>query len=279
MSFFVTLPSNSSTNSFPNNTQSNYTTLLPKNIQLNDRYQVGLAEISYTQAVSSNIGTITIEQNHLYNFAFRKIFGKRSCDIIAEDCIPFDHLIIKLNNDISKLFKEFYDEATINPNQKNFDNERNTYMPRLKSFITPDLYFTMDIPSHTSLKFSGSIVQLLKLDVYNFDTFEAKKDPYKKFIQSFFDPVLHLCDNYLVYTDIITDQYYGDVSAKILRNVTPSGSHGNQVSLTFDTIHYVDLQFTNLSTININIRDSQGELIHFTNKLGKVVIKLHFKLK
>ena len=30
------------------------------------------------------------------------------------------------------------------------------------------------------------------------------------------------------------------------------------ISITFDTIHYVDLQFTNLNTIDINIRDSQG---------------------
>ena len=50
--FYLSLPSKGSISmaTFPNNTQANFTTLLPKNVNLNGLYKVGLAEISYTNS-------------------------------------------------------------------------------------------------------------------------------------------------------------------------------------------------------------------------------------
>ena len=79
-------------------------------------------------------------------------------------------------------------------------------------------------------------------------------------------------DNYYVYTDIIKNQYYGNELAKVIRNVVPLGLRGEQVNLTYETIHYVNLQYTDLKSISIYIRDSQERLIN--NKLSKVVVKL-----
>ena len=279
MSFYVTLPSNASMNAFPNNSQANYTTLLPKSIELHDKYQVGLAEISYTQSISSNIGSCIITQDTLINDSFKSVFGTQKFEIITEDCISFENLIEQINNEITKLFREFYYKESNNKDLFTFDDARNKFMPLIKSFKSPNLFFTIDMPTNTSIKLEGPIIQILKYDSNKFDFLEAHSSATKRFFQSQFDPILHLCDNFLVYTDIITDQFYGDVSAKILRNVIPGGLHGDKISLTYNTIHYVDLQFTKLDSININIRDSQGELIHFSDKLGKVVIKLHFKLK
>ena len=47
--FYLTLPSNSSMDYFPDNTMTRYTTKLPKRIQLEGDWEVGLAEIQYTR--------------------------------------------------------------------------------------------------------------------------------------------------------------------------------------------------------------------------------------
>ena len=46
-SFYVTLPSNSSMEYFPNNTLSNYGTKLPQPFDLNGEWEVGLPEIQF----------------------------------------------------------------------------------------------------------------------------------------------------------------------------------------------------------------------------------------
>ena len=47
MSFYLTLPSNSSMQYFPNNTLSNYITKLSNIVELHVKYEVGLVEIIY----------------------------------------------------------------------------------------------------------------------------------------------------------------------------------------------------------------------------------------
>ena len=59
--FYVSLPSNGSAKSFPNNTQSNFTTLLENPIELFGKYQVALVEISNFSNFSVNLGTIVFK--------------------------------------------------------------------------------------------------------------------------------------------------------------------------------------------------------------------------
>ena len=49
MSFYITLPSNSSNLYFPNNSLNNFTTKLNSTLRLDGEYEVGLVEISYPQ--------------------------------------------------------------------------------------------------------------------------------------------------------------------------------------------------------------------------------------
>ena len=48
MGFLVTLPSNSSESTFPENTIANFTTYLPQEITLDGEYEAALCEIQYT---------------------------------------------------------------------------------------------------------------------------------------------------------------------------------------------------------------------------------------
>ena len=279
MSFYVTLPSNASMETFPSNTQSNFTTVLAKTINLNDRYQVGLAEISYTQTININIGTMKIVQNNVKDENNGNM-GEFMFDLSIDDCVTQDQLFVYLNNIITDYYKTIY----IAKNKEKFKDlsamnekfliDRNIFMPRFKSFTTPDTFLTVIMPANTSVIVTGPIAEVLR--------FEKIEERPEIGVISFYepiDPVIHFCDNFLLYTDIIADQLYGDVSSKIIRNVVPHGLHGDKVSISYESIHYVDLALTKINTININIRDAQGNFIHFNDKLGKVVIKLHFKLK
>lgn len=66
MSFFVTLPSNSSFDTFPNNTQSNFNTLLKQSLTLDGAYDVALTEISVPTNFNVKLGKISF-QNPFFN--------------------------------------------------------------------------------------------------------------------------------------------------------------------------------------------------------------------
>jgi hypothetical protein len=55
MSFYLTLPSNSSMQYFPNNTLSNYITKLSNTVELNGKYVIGLLEIMYPICIALKI--------------------------------------------------------------------------------------------------------------------------------------------------------------------------------------------------------------------------------
>ena len=62
MSFYVTLPSNSSMKYFPNNTLTKYTSKLHNQLQLEGKYEVALTEImfpfNWLPTISGNIEII-----------------------------------------------------------------------------------------------------------------------------------------------------------------------------------------------------------------------------
>ena len=53
--FYVTLPSNSSVQYFPDNITSNFVTKLSRTLQLGREWEVDLAEIDYPQEVFGNL--------------------------------------------------------------------------------------------------------------------------------------------------------------------------------------------------------------------------------
>ena len=60
--FYITLPSNSSMNVYPNNSKSNFTTLLSRSIHLNGEYEVALTNISFPSTINVKCGQITIKK-------------------------------------------------------------------------------------------------------------------------------------------------------------------------------------------------------------------------
>jgi len=168
--------------------------------------------------------------------------------------------LIFLNN---KIVEEYYKTARINHN----DIKQLKYLVPLISKSPTKLNYTK-ITFHEKL---AAIIGLPKEQLF----YEKRLENFSSLLQS--NPFINTIDHFLVYVDIIEKQYFGDVMAPIIRTVTPTGNTGDLISTDYESLHYVNLKKTSFSSININIRDSQGNLIQFNNLFGKVIVKLHFK--
>ena len=78
-----------------------------------------------------------------------------------------------------------------------------------------------------------------------------------------------------VYCPILEPRTVGDIKVPLLRIVPIEGVHGDFVSKSFQTIHYIPLQYKRFETIEIYIRDDTGNPIPF--QWGKVIVTLSFR--
>ena len=92
------------------------------------------------------------------------------------------------------------------------------------------------------------------------------------------DKVIQKNDTIFLYTNIIEEQYVGDTKVQLLDTVSIHGRRNETITVDILNPNYVNLALSELSTINIILKNSEGENIHFTN-LSKVIVKLHFKPK
>lgn len=85
MGFYVTLPSNASSLSFPENNPSRFKVRLAKNLfMLENDWEVALASISFPDLVSGNgkqeeNGNHDLENSHTYNHEFQNVLQSLVC--------------------------------------------------------------------------------------------------------------------------------------------------------------------------------------------------------
>ena len=63
--FYITLPSNSSMDQYPNNTKASFRTQLAKPVILNQDYEVALVEVNYSSNIKTFLGNFIVY--HYYN--------------------------------------------------------------------------------------------------------------------------------------------------------------------------------------------------------------------
>lgn len=78
-----------------------------------------------------------------------------------------------------------------------------------------------------------------------------------------------------VYCSIVEHQLVGDASAPLLRVLPILGEHGQTLTHSFKNIHYLPAKGGQFQSIEVDIRDSMGELIPFDD--GRVVVMLHLR--
>ena len=214
--FYVTLPSISSMQYFPDHKTSNFVTKLSRTPQLDGEWEVGLAEIVYPHT--------------WYNIHE----GKNSVEIYAPDNL---YLVFKT--------------AEFSVQTGYYEKVQDVIDALYKAGISnlTDVVLSLDDTSkRVTVKSGRRVVVKLRGDIariFGFlnDTAIRASDE-KGF-------TLPKTGNqyFYVYVDIIKSQYHGDVVVPVLRTVTLKGEHGSYVSKNFERPHYVPLNKKSLTRL------------------------------
>lgn len=245
MAFYVTLPSDSSMNYFPENKISNFITKLPSPITLTGSWEMALVEFMYPHTWY-NVNA----ENNLIGFDLNdgKKLGRRIPPGYYET-VPDILKAIKIKEHENKIYFNF-NNATKRVSiavQKGAKVFLKDGLAQLLGFEPMEIVSTHE--SNISSKADSSYVA---------------------------DPCAHY-RVLMIYTDIVESQVVGDVVAPLLRIVTVTGKDGEMVNVQYERPHYLPVIRKVIDTIEINIRNHQGKLTPFER--GRSYVKLHFRQK
>ena len=284
MNFYVTLPSNSSMELFPNNTLGNYTTQLKKTIKFDIPYEVALVEMIYNYKIQHFLGYISINENNILKNT--PIFYKdgqefstfiESLDFqIREQLARIDYISNaneKKNAKDSSKTQIIDDENFTDDYPDDFEFKNKQYLTILKTSFRNNIpKFTLN-GNKLSIKSNGMSItgyRLQEILEYYIEGFHSQDLTYTVELTK---PIY--LNSFYVYTDIIEHQIVGDVVVPLLANVALKGNYGDVVSASFNNPHYKPVSMSELYSINIEIKDDEGKKILFDD--GKLITKLHFR--
>ena len=241
MSFYITLPSNSSLNYFGGNTVTNYTTKLTKNVKLGGNYEVALVELVYPRTWFN----VNDPSNALC------IAGETGeYDVCELPVGQFD-----TPKDLLRFLKKYLKKL----GTKNVNIDINPFTQRCTVYVGKGIHVMLKGTLAVQLGFTVN-------QVITSNTEASRVVDLSAGIKSLY-----------VYCDLVEPQYVGDSLSPLLRIAKVEGSHGDLVSQSFNNPHYIPVGKRSFDTVEIDIRDDTGGKIPFQS--GKSVITLHFRQK
>lgn len=269
--FYLTLPSNSSKDYFPDNTVTNYVTKLHNTVSLAGEWEVGLAEIHFPRTWN-NVGP-----DEDFRILIRDCAAIEPLDTSMRSRCHFrlevkvkggyyhtmETLVAEMNSSMKKE-REKIPKGVRNVKEEGLPTFRyNNYSRKVE----------MDLPYGVSVHFSSGLRELLGMDSnpIESDADEGSAEHTGDFV----------CDNekglhsLYVYCDVLESVAVGDTVAPLLRICNAKGTHGEMIHVSYDKPRYVPLQKKHFDSIEIDIRDNTGEKVPFES--GNLVCILHFR--
>lgn len=236
---FITLPSNSSMDYYPNNTLTNYRTRLEKTLDLSQgEWEVGLWEIQYPhnwQSLKTQVeATIRIFDNAAKQFTEYPLETGYYTDIQS---------LLRAINSVVGVKADF---------------RWNSIASRVEVAVTPGyiLFFPQTLANMLGLP--------IRLPFFEEPLLGTKIHDIKRGLHSLY-----------VYCDLLQHQIVGDRTVPLLRIVPVRGSLGSVITRTYENVQYMPAKAGQWRDIEIDIRDDSGEPIHFES--GKVWVTLHLR--
>ena len=246
--FYLTLTSNSSLSYFPGNVESDYTTKLPKEINLEGDWEVDLTEISYPHIWY----TVPILQNDYF-------ISYRNEDItlrIHADPGYYKNPKILIKTLMSSLTRNQERQGSTSEFDLKFDDMMRRVRLQINKGFSGDFWF------------SKSLGKLLGLGAFRYF------DSTNTIGQKIADTRLGFYSMYL-YCNIVEPRVVSDVLAPLLSVIPVRGDNGDYIHQRYEKIQYYLLLTKNFREIHVTLRDDQGQRIKFEG--GKVVVTLHFQ--
>lgn len=257
-SFYVTLPSNSSLETYHFNQSSNFITQLAQVIELNGSWEVGLSEITYPHTFES----VASGENNL------KIMY-----------IPTANSGVEKTKERKVSFRSgFYEDV------QTLVDEINSALEKVKIVLSYS-------PIRNRVTFTAhdrGTITVGGVEGPLYDIFIQLKPTLQYILGSGSDTVdttgkegLFPCDiragryNFFLYSDIVGYQRVGDSYVQLLRILEIKGKPNDVITLRYDRPQYVPVTQSHIENIRMEIKTDQDKFVRFT--YGKVIIKLHFR--
>ena len=249
--FYITLPSESSKNLFPENNPSEYTVRLPRWVHLNGHWEIGLHSIAYTlwniiRYLDQPISFMTGKGKEGKGGKMRKHYSS-----VNEYVADINESLKESHIDKSRVDKSNEIEFSYELNGKVTVTLSSGYTVRLRREQAIVLGFmTFEDPAET-------------YDVKNTETGTYKANLYRE-------------TNIRVYCDIVQSQIVGDKMAPLVAVIPCQKTTETYETLyAVENIHYVPIQTKSFQNIKVHLRSSTEESIPFQH--GRAAITLHLK--
>ena len=276
-SFYLTLPSNSSIDAFPENTLTHYVTKLPDRFDLLGEWEVGLSEMQYPISWY-NVSKEDV-QLEMYHVDPSSSSGAAAVHDVSPPPGHYDSpdaLVKQINATIAS--KE---------SKKNLIRfSYNEISKKITITFGPDAKLpTVLVMSKMFAELAGFSLADVKSVLSEHEEKGKEDDNWWKIKGTANRSITgsNVCDlqrgfySLFVYCDVVEHVVVGDVKAPLLRTVNITGKEGLTVNRIFQTVQYVPVQRKQFSTIEIDIRDDTGRPVPFQR--GKVIVTLHFRRK
>ena len=237
--FYLTLPSNSSIDFYPQNTVSNFYVNPPQSIELTGQWEVSLKEIIYPRTWNN----VRRKQNHFYIWGTHDI---PSVFILHEGYYSAIEDVLQGIKNTNKMV------------QDNIELGYNRISRHVT--VTPKNGF--------SIGFGDGLNLILGFGLKSPKISKETISPYVVNVEA----GLH---SLYIYSDVIEAQIVGDTMAPLLRIVQVEGKDGDIVSRTFQDPPYFPVSRKTFDSIEVDIKDDTGERVPFES--GKVIVQLHFR--
>lgn len=270
-SFYVTLPSN--VMGIRTNTIGNYVTYLPSHIKLDKKWKVAITEIFYINSWFN-----LKKENEVY---LRWRLDEKNTWFKSEVAFVTVKLSPGRYESIEEIIKKI-EEAENDPFYKT-EAFTKFYKVKPKLYVDkPGHRLRMDRTPTTNYKFmyyefTKEIAEMLGIDIYDKsnNSWDYKDKSVTCTAKHSYDLTGGLHSLY-VYSDIADFSFVGDSRSQLLRVVEiPNNSKfGDHVHISFQKPYYMPVAKTDVASIEIDIKDDQGNSIDF--KFGRVEVVLHF---
>ena len=256
--FFIVLPSNASMNLYPDNKISRFKVTLPSSLKLDmKKWEVGLSEIQF--------------QHTWYNIRDGK-------NVIYKELknVPHDKEIVTIRSKIT-ISPGHYSSVT----DILTELDKNDYTKKIEQidyqFNTLSRRTHITLPKQTKLDMNGSdIGRCLGFDENSMlDNTQSGKE--KSVVSYYIASTENIYKSVYVYTDIIENQFVGNVRVPLLRVVPVTSQYGDVCCIKYDKPYFIPLNRSTVQTIEVNLKDDTGNLISF--EAGKSIITLQFRRK
>lgn len=253
-SFYVTLPSNVQSLTDKKNVTSEYTTYLPKALELqNNDWECALVEISYPHSFNNIHPPFDLVKFSWWDND-TKTQIKQNIRISNGYYNSIDDVLEIINSEKPKGFRGMF----------GFEKKG-----RKKTKI---VLFTFE-----SIELHSTLARLLgfKEEKWSYIPSHTTEEERLRIKADFIADIRALHYNFFIYSSIIQPHLCGTEYLPLLRTVNVEGSEGSYISKVYEIPHYLPLSSNFIESLDIKITDDLGQNIQF--QYGKVIIKLHFR--